>query len=258
MKRLVSILASAFLAVLILGSAVIWERYFRTPPIERLPLPNHLVALESPAGQELLAESDFIADYEGLAANFVSQSRPAFCGVASTVVALNALRGSGPRLNQSTFFTRPRTEVRDSFRVSFTGMSLRQLGDALRAHGAEAAVVYASDSNLDAFRSIAKNNLSSSADVLLVNYQRAELGQSESGHISPLAAYHAATDRVLILDVAAYKYPPVWVSTAALWSAMNAPLNSSTNRTRGFIVVRDGKLQGMPGSAVQDSEVRLP
>jgi hypothetical protein len=258
MKRLASILGITFLAVLLLGSAAIWNRYFRTPPIERLPLPDHLVALESPAGRTLLAESNFIADYEGLAANFVSQSRPAFCGVASTVVALNALRKSDPRLNQSTFFSRARTEVRDSFRVSFTGMSLGQLDDVLRAHGAQTTVVYASDSNIDAFRSIAKNNLRSGGDVLLVNYQRAELGQSESGHISPLAAYHAETDQVLILDVAAYKYPPVWVSTETLWSAMNAPLNSSTNRTRGFIVVRDAELESVPRSAVQDSQVLLP
>jgi hypothetical protein len=47
-----------------------------------------------------------------------------------------------------------------------------------------------------------------------VNYQRGALGQKESGHISPLAAYNAASDRFLILDVAAYKYPPVWVICA--------------------------------------------
>jgi hypothetical protein len=59
------------------------------------------------------------------------------------------------------------------------------------------------------------------------------------GHISPLAAYNAETDSFLILDVAAYKYPPVWVSTEDLWDAMSASVGSSP-RTRGFIVVREG------------------
>ena len=39
-----------------------------------------------------------------------------------------------------------------------------------------------------------------------------------------------------MVDVAAHKYPPVWVTTAALWSAMNT-VDSSENRTRGFISV---------------------
>ena len=118
------------------------------------------------------------------------------------------------------------------------GMSLAQLGDLLRAHGMEATVFYASETSVDAFRSLAQENLKTTGDFLLVNYQRATLGRAETGHISPLAACNAATDRLLILDVAAYKYPPVWVSTEALWNAMNT-VDSSSGRARGFIVVRE-------------------
>ena len=39
-----------------------------------------------------------------------------------------------------------------------------------------------------------------------MNYERAALDQNKSGHISPLAAYDEQTDKLLILDVAAYKY----------------------------------------------------
>jgi hypothetical protein len=46
---------------------------------------------------------------------------------------------------------------------------------------------------------------------MLVNYERAALGQAKTGHISPIAAYNAKADRLLVLDVATYKYPPVWV-----------------------------------------------
>jgi hypothetical protein len=169
----------------------------------------------------------------------VIQSRPAYCGVASSVIALNALRTQKPRLDQSTFFTNSVRQIKDPLQVSLTGMSLRQLGELLRAHGAEASVVYASDTDIDTFRTIAQRNLMTNGDFVLVNYQRAELEQVEMGHISPLAAYHAETDRFLVLDVAAYKYPPVWVSTKELWDAMNSPLGESSSRTRGFVVIRE-------------------
>ena len=51
---------------------------------------------------------------------------------------------------------------------------------------------------------------------VLVNYLRRAIGQERGGHISPLAAYDADTDRFLILDVSRYKYPPVWVGAAEL------------------------------------------
>ena len=54
------------------------------------------------------------------------------------------------------------------------------------------------------------------------------------GHISPLAAYDADTDRFLILDVSRFKYPPVWVGTAELFTAMNTtdPNNEPRSRRR--------------------------
>jgi hypothetical protein len=51
--------------------------------------------------------------------------------------------------------------------------------------------------------------------------------------MSPLGAYDAGSDRVLILDVARYKYPPHWVPTAALFDAMAAPAGSAS---RGWLV----------------------
>jgi hypothetical protein len=238
-KRLVQVSGAALSALLLFASIAIWDAAFRTPSPNLLPLADGLIAVASSSGQALLAERRFIADYERLTQNFEPQSRPAFCGVASSVVVLNALRSAVPRVTQSTFFTDAASQVRGSLQVTFAGMSLAQLGDLLRAHGLEVTLFHASDTPVDDFRKIASENLRTSGDFVLVNYQRSALGQGEIGHISPLAAYNAATDRFLILDVAAYKYPPVWVSTAALWNAMNTT-DSSSDRSRGFIVVKNG------------------
>jgi hypothetical protein len=220
------------------GGVAIWDVAFRTPSIDVRPLPSGLVAADSADGRQLLADSQFIADYDSLTKMFESQSRAAFCGVASSVVVLNALRDASPRLTQTTFFSDAASRVRTSLRVTLEGMSLAQLTDLLRAHGVDAELFYASDSDVAVFRTIVQKNLQTRGDFVVVNYERAVLGQGETGHISPLAAYNAQADRVLILDVAAYKYPPAWVATQALWNAMNT-VDSASGRSRGFVVVRD-------------------
>lgn len=230
---------ASFLLLLAAGGAA-WGRYFRAPPLENLPIPEHLIPIQSPSGQKLIAGSGFVADYGNLAASFVAQERASFCGVASAVVVINAMRDKDGHIDQATFFNEGVKRIKPSWRVSVSGMSLSQLGHLLRAHGVDTTVVHASDTDLGTFRTIARKNLMTPDDFLLVNYQRAELGQVEGGHISPLAAYDPGTDRFLILDVATYRYPSVWVPANLLWEAMNAPLNPSSSRTRGFLIVREG------------------
>lgn len=45
---------------------------------------------------------------------------------------------------------------------------------------------------------------------MTLNFYRKTLGQTGTGHFSPLAAYNAKKDLVLILDVAKFKYDPYW------------------------------------------------
>ena len=233
MRKAARATAIAVSTLALLAGGTTWQFAFRVPAIDPLPLPARLVPLTAAEGHRLLVEAAASADYQSLATAFESQQRPAFCGVASAVTVLNAMRPSSPRLTQARFFTDLATELR----VTFAGMTLHELGELLRRHGAEADIVYAGDTTLDAFRLRASENLSRAGDYVLVNYQRGSLGQREGGHISPLAAYSAATDRFLILDVAAYRYPPIWLSAADLWNAMNT-LDSTSSRTRGFVAVR--------------------
>lgn len=250
MKRLLKILSVGFAILLVATVAGVSHLAFRNPPFDPRPLPDSLISIESTAGQALLAKSYFVADYERLIESFVPQSRAAFCGVATSVVVLNALRRPEPRFTQSMFFTDSARRIRGPLRVTFAGMNLAQLRDLLRAHGLETTLSYASDVDIGVFRSTAQENLSTSGDFLLVNYQRAKLGQGEMGHISPIAAYHAETDRLLILDVAAHNYPPVWVPTRTLWNAMNT-VDTLAGRSRGFIVVREGTPDQERGTATR-------
>ena len=236
MKRLVLGFAFATGIAMLLGAGLVWNEYLRQPPVEHQTLPPNLISLHSPRGQALLDESEAVVDYDELVAHFVAQSRKGYCGVATAITTLNAAGLAGTPLDQRSLFAHPSVEI-DPWKVSFIGMSLRELGALLSAHGARVSVVEASSTDVDAFRRAVRSNLSRSGDYLLVNYEREYLGQTQSGHISPLAAYHAQSDRLLILDVAAHRYPPVWVRLDEVWKAMNAPLNPETSITRGFVIV---------------------
>jgi len=213
---------------------------------ETLPLPPDLIALDSEEGEALLIGAEAREDYFPLTMHFVTQVNPAFCGPASIAMILNALDVERPPsdltlglglFDQENVFT-PQTEaVKPQSEILRGGMTVDELGGLLAAHGLEAVVTHAEESSLEAFREIAVAQLGERDHFVLVNYLRRAIGQEAGGHISPLAAYDADSDRFLILDVSRYKYPPVWVGAAALFDAMNTPDSDNENRSRGYVVV---------------------
>jgi hypothetical protein len=74
--------------------------------------------------------------------------------------------------------------------------------------------------------------------VLIVNYSRRAVGQSGDGHFSPIGALHAATDRVLVLDTARFKYPPHWIPVELLFSAMTKE-DPATGQARGWLLLKE-------------------
>ena len=60
---------------------------------------------------------------------------------------------------------------------------------------------------------------------------------SDIGHLSPLGAYDAARDLVLVLDVYKKDYEPHWVALSALTAAMSVR-DKTTQAPRGYAVVQ--------------------
>jgi glutathione gamma-glutamylcysteinyltransferase len=83
----------------------------------------------------------------------------------------------------------------------------------------------------------ALSHAASGNGIVIASYDRAAMGQTGSGHFSPIGGYHAARDLVLVLDVARFKYPPHWVPAEQLWRAMHA-LDPATRAARGWINLR--------------------
>jgi len=213
---------------------------------QTLPLPDNLIDMRSDRGEQLLRESDALEAFVPLSVNFVTQENQAFCGVASIVMVLNALQLPAPAVPEYDPY---RTFTQDNFLNEQTeailpldvlakqGMTLDQLSELLATQPVKVERHHAADATLDAFRSTARDYLGKEGHFVIVNYLRKAIGQEKGGHISPLAAYDAETDRFLILDVSRYKYPPVWVTAADLFNAMNTTDADNQNRTRGFVLV---------------------
>jgi hypothetical protein len=214
---------------------------------QTLALPETLIDLRSEAGERLLMESEAAEAFVPLSATFVTQKNQAYCGVASIVMVLNALQLPAPAVPEYDPY---RTFTQDNVLDERTdailprevlarqGMTLDQLGALLAAHPVAVDVHHAADASLDAFRSSARDYLGRDGHFVIVNYLRKAIGQEIGGHISPLAAYDADTDRFLILDVSRYKYPPVWVTAADLFTAMNTTDKDNEDRTRGYVLIR--------------------
>jgi hypothetical protein len=69
--------------------------------------------------------------------------------------------------------------------------------------------------------------------VLVVSYDRASVGQTGTGHFSPIGGYLASQDMVLVMDVARFKYPPHWMKLSELYHSMQ-PLDPVTGKSRGW------------------------
>ncbi|WP_225913992.1 phytochelatin synthase family protein [Leptolyngbya ohadii] len=213
---------------------------------QTLPLSDNLIAFNSPQGEELFLESRARQDFWNLSSQFVTQVNQAYCGVASMVMILNSIgipAPIAPQYDPYHVFTQENFFDNEAARqviapevVQRQGLTLDELGQLLQSYSVKSTVYHAGDTSLEDFRRLAIANLNEPQNYILINYLRREIGQERGGHISPIAAYHAETDRFLILDVARYKYPPVWVKADDLWRSMNT-MDSTSGKTRGFVLV---------------------
>jgi hypothetical protein len=207
--------------------------------------PGTFLAVTTPAGMARLKRSQYKADYWGLSVNFATQQTQTLCSVATAVTILNSLPIKRPLdlvykpypyFTQANYFNDGVASIRSYQHTLTDGMTLEMAAKAMKTHGASTKAVHAEDVSVDDFRRMARENLKRDGDFVAVNYQRKLIGQPKGAHFSPLGAYDERTDTFLVLDVARYKFPPVWVRAADLYAAMNTK-DSETPLSRGFILI---------------------
>ncbi len=232
---------------------------------QHAPLPDSVVALDSPEGARLFEGSSAKVDYFALSSSFVTQQTQGFCGVASAVVVLNAMQVPAPStpawdpyhsFTQDNIFNNAARAAYPPEAVNRGGMTLDQLADLLQSHPANAKVVHALATTLADFRREAAQNLKTPGDYIVINYYRSAIGMEVSGHFSPLGAYSESADKFLVMDVARYKYPPYWADAQQLFASMSGR-DLSSGDSRGYLVATRSETAPGPIGAKARSPLRI-
>lgn len=215
----------------------------------RRTLPATLIAFSSPEGRKIFGEalaSGGMEGYFSLAEQFHTQSEPAFCGLGTLVVVLNALSVDPRRIWKGSWrwYSEDFLDCCQSLpEVKEQGITFDEFACLASCNETKVEAYRYDESSLENFRQAVKRASSSAEGLhLVVSYSRKVLGQTGDGHFSPIGGYHADRDLVLILDVARFKYPPHWVPLSLLWEAMRA-IDLSTGKCRGYFLISKADLR---------------
>ena len=112
--------------------------------------------------------------------------------------------------------------------------------------------------SLDEFRAGVRASTRSPERMLIASYCRSALGQTGAGHYSPIGGYHAGSDRLLLLDVARFKYPPHWVPVSLMFEAMR-DRDPATGRPRGWLMLaKRATSSAVRTASTQSHALKLP
>ncbi|CAE8742352.1 unnamed protein product [Polarella glacialis] len=183
---------------------------------------------------------------------FHTQDEPSFCGLGTLTMVLNAMNVDPGRTWKGPWrwFRETMLDCCEPLeRIQLNGITFIPLACLARCNGAfvETHRADESDGDLEAFRravcasccevtGCAEEEGYKPLKVLVVSYSRKQFGQTGDGHYSPIGGYHAASDKVLVLDVARFKHPPHWVPLVEMWESMRR-LDPETGLSRGFMLL---------------------
>ncbi|KAH8094233.1 glutathione gamma-glutamylcysteinyltransferase [Aureococcus anophagefferens] len=214
-----------------------------------LPTPTIATPLNTTAGFDILLKPTTLRrSYVALAPHFATQSTQSYCAVASSVMALNALPAVAAPVDGAYApygvldagrarvddEGRPRPHVRHVARPAHGGAGARARppGDERERDGRVERL---------GRRAAAPRETRASRDAGVARArQLLPEGPRRSGRrpLVALAAYDADGDLALLLDVARYKYPPVWVPLADLAKALVAgDADNAGGAPRGVLVL---------------------
>ncbi|KAJ2997631.1 hypothetical protein HDV02_005280 [Globomyces sp. JEL0801] len=169
-------------------------------------LPDSCIALNSEQGKRLFQtaiNTEYMEIYYELSTQFLTQSEPAYCGLATLCMSLNALQVDPLRKWKGGWRWYDETMLdccRSLEHIKEKGVTMGELNCLARCNGL-----------------------------------RTEMRRADQ-------TYNEAEDMVLILDVARFKYSTYWITFDLLWESLH-PHDSATKKPRGYMVLRRGQLR---------------
>lgn len=226
----------------------------------RRQLPSSQVSFTSQEGKRRFRSSlqhGTAEPFYRLISQFQTQDEPAFCGVTTLAMVLNALEIDPRRVwkGRWRWFSESLLSCCvDMEHVKKKGVSMEQVACLAVCNGGSVQMIR--DVDVEQVRSTLSKLMRLSGDseedemkFVVASYSRKQLGQTGDGHFSTVAAFHEESDSCLVLDVARFKYPPHWIKLEALVEAMNT-IDKDTRRKRGMLLI--GKAKDVPKTVVMN------
>ncbi|XP_048765526.2 glutathione gamma-glutamylcysteinyltransferase-like isoform X1 [Ostrea edulis] len=215
----------------------------KVPQFYRRVLPQSCISFYSQEGKKIFheaLESGHMECYFKLAAQFRTQDEPAFCGLTTLVIALNALevdpgevwKGPWRWFHERMLYSCVPISLVEQEGINFDQFVCLAGCNSLDTQPTKSGT----GGTLEQFREKVIEYTKRDDAFLILSYSRITLNQSGDGHFSPVGGYHPEKDLVLMLDTARFKYPPHWIPVELLWDAMHA-MDESTGEPRGYLTV---------------------
>jgi hypothetical protein len=195
-------------------------------------------------------------DYWNLSPFYLGQQTPHGSSAASAAMVVNAMRGVPPDADDSILTANDLlAQVADRTWTAAVGEDgsdvtfetyLTYLKETIEATGLGGTTIVgeqpkdAEQLSLSNFRDALITNEASKKDVMLVYFDRGIVtGGPPHPHVSPVGAYDAINDLVLILDVDRNYYVPYWVPATTLLVAMfkQFPSGPQQGKSGGYYVI---------------------
>eukprot|EP00532_Pseudo-nitzschia_australis_P004402 CAMPEP_0168179684 /NCGR_PEP_ID=MMETSP0139_2-20121125/10004_1 /TAXON_ID=44445 /ORGANISM="Pseudo-nitzschia australis, Strain 10249 10 AB" /LENGTH=456 /DNA_ID=CAMNT_0008099589 /DNA_START=128 /DNA_END=1498 /DNA_ORIENTATION=- len=231
------------------------------PSFYQRKLPETCVAFASRKGKKMFKnalENNGLKSFYNLIEQHHTQTEPAFCGISTLVMVLNALavdpgqQWKGPWRWYTENMLNCCVDLEE---IKKDGITLRDFHCLAYCQGLSVEEQYCDEtSSLENFRRVVEracieqtaeeeNEPESNGEddnhlleCLVVSYSRKVLGQTGDGHFSPLAAYDKESDSVLILDTARFKYGAHWAKLPMIYEAMK-PFDKASSKPRGYALL---------------------
>lgn len=184
---------------------------------------------------------------------YISQRNESSCSLATAAMIINAARSSQPKANQSLAtqdgilaLVKDRA-WEDGVKVGGEGVTLDQfrilMAKALEAYGLqnfEIQVIHTKNSSgetaLLLHKALVKSEKTGQT-FLIANFdQKFFTGAESVGHFTPVGAYDAQTQRVLLMDPDRELYEPYWVPESLLLQGM-ATVDADAHNYRGYMLI---------------------
>ncbi|GAA5828275.1 hypothetical protein JCM5353_003983 [Sporobolomyces roseus] len=211
------------------------------------PLPSTCLPFNSPEGRRIFAnlQQDDLDAYFLLSQHFLTQNEPAYCALGTLAMILNSLEMDPQRIwkgNWRWYSENLLDCCRPLEEVAQVGLTLPEFACLARCNGLSARVVSPSlvetdrKTALEEFRRDLKK-ATRAEEIMAISYSRKVLGQTGTGHFSPVGAYSPSDDKLLVLDVARFKYPSYWISVELAYDSL-VPIDDATGQPRGYVMLK--------------------